>query len=305
MKNKILDYIENCYQTRDKFKFPRVNELCQVFDLDRNEIINILHELENEGNLIRSGSNYSLPEKPIKNKNINFSFLILFIIIIGIITSFLSVYNSFIFFKTNTNLFMAFVNSITIILITIGLLQMALLFKKILRFLFIFIWFISLFFNMFTTIGGQLQLEQEKQNKNQINNFKNIKDKKLYENYKDQINEIKIDLQAERKEREKLFEFLEKSKYLSKEYKDINYRIALKNNDIEYFKKQINKLQQKIDSLLNNFIYTKEKITYYEWLKKILNIEEHYFQFLIKFLFAIFVDIISPISFGVVFSYKK
>ena len=305
MKNKILEYIKNCYQTRDKFKFPKVNELCQVFDLDRGEIINILHELENEGNLVRSGSNYSLPEKPVKNKNINFSFLILFIIIIGVITSFLSVYNSFIFFKTNTNLFMAFVNSITIIMITIGLLQMALLSKKVLKYLFIIIWFISLFFNMFTTIGGQLQLEQKKQNKNQIDNFKNIKEKKSYENYKNQINEIKIDLQAERKEREKLFEFLEKSKYLSKEYKNINYRIALKNNDIEKFKKQINKLQQKINNITNDTIYAEEKITYYEWLKKILNIEEHYFQFLIKFLFAIFVDIISPISFGVVFFYKK
>lgn len=325
MEKELIDFIRNYYKKHNKF--PMIDTICERFNLKRFKVIEILRTLENKRLIRRSVANYSLPAKKIerkkvkqqipldikKNKKIEIIKIVTLkfvILVVGVIATYLSMLYSFRWFCNFLNVFNSFLFSIAVVGFSVVAFEVIILCKQndqyILVSVFSFLWIIVLVFSMLSTVAVQLSLEMQKEINQEVMNIENDNEILLYEEYEKRIEDIKIEIESKRKERQKLHEFIDKTEF-DNDYKNLNYRIFLKNKDIENLKKELNTLQNKAESLLKKGIkiQVKRKITFYEWLEKVFKINRAISRFVLQLFPAIFIDLIAPISFAIVLFYKK
>ncbi len=339
MRAKLTDKAKNMFIVlKDYYKkyeqFPQFDYIEFHTGFERHEIISLLRELEDKGMVKRKYAKRTIPETKLQTettlqektvqtvstimnkipKKVNINILLFFkviAVIVGSIASFLSVYFTYLWLKYTLNDVFSFLLSFSMILFSIIAFQAIILFKTRKKYflvgLFFVLWVIVLLFSMSSTVAGQynklLQTKIEKQKNNIEDNNKIL----LYNEYEEKIKELKIDLESVRKEREKLQEFLNECKMNSKEYKDLNYRIYLKNTRIDYLRGHIQKMKNKKIELLQNDVKLNvvKDVSFFDWVSSILNINTNIIQFWLSLFPAVFIDIVAPLSFALVMFLKK
>lgn len=305
-------YQEILVYKRKNNTFPSFNYLEKLFNLTRQDLIKHLKELEKEGYLLKQHNKYVVKEKNKKENNINFIFIFkVFILIIGIISTFMSIYYTYIWF-------LVFLNPVFSILLSISMVGFSVIsFESILLFynrrnyflivFFSFLWLVVIIFSMTSTLAGQYNKILENQSKNvDLNNDSLIM---IIENIDYQITELQTEKNNKRVERGKLMEFLGNIKdFEDQNYKDLNYRIYLKNNDLKSIDEKLTILNNKKIKLLeeNKIDFgKKQELDFYQWLSNILKVEKFVLQFFLSLFPALFIDIISSISFGLIMFLKN
>ena len=311
---KITDIID--VYKKVKNTLPEKSKILRKTGLKENEFFNYLYQLKDKSILewyrTKQKSN---PRK--RSQKISFIekyriFILKSIIFcIGFIAFMLSIYFTYLWFLNMLSGFKSFLLSIAMVGFSVMAFESILLFKKnkqnILVVIFCFLWFTVVCFSMSTTLSGQLNLEFKKQlDHNNVSTSDN-NNLKLYESYSGQIEDNKVELKSVREEREKLQEFISKSTNFDKEYKNLNYRIYVKNNQIKNYKSEIIKLESKKEDLLKNNTNTEKLIEqdFFSWVSDLFSINKNFLKFILFLAPALFLDIIAPLSFALVLFYKE
>lgn len=235
--------------------------------------------------------------------------------IVAIIVMGMSVYFTYLWFIEMFENIKSFLLSVSIVATSITSFEMIILFKSDKKYLFAILfsllWISVVSFSITTGLSGQLNSEISKQIKldesNLIDNSKVL----LYQDYQNRLDNLKIEIISLRKERDKLQEFISNSSFDTtddkREYKNLNYRIYLKNNNIKELLKESKDLEKKKEELLkqNVKIDITKKIDFFDWLQSIFKISADKFRFILYLILAIFVDILCPINFSIVLFYKR
>lgn len=337
--NLVYNYCKRYFNHHKKF--PKIEKISKALNLNRAKVIEILRYLIYENKLKKNYSYYYFPgtlkkEKKIINtekkgneklKNIlpaiskiidNSKILLLKTImtIIGCITVYLSVIFTYLWFTAFFNEFRSLLFSLAFVGTSLTTFEFVIIFRKskknLLALLCFFIWLGVVSFSIVTGLSGQIKLEIDKKITEDSSNIESDNKLLLFEEYKDDIRQIEIEIESTRKEREKLQEILLKTSYDSTsdkiEYKNINYRISLKNNRINKLREELKNIKGKKENMLekeNLKINVEKKIDFFTWLNKTLKIDPGKFKFILYLIFSIFVDVIAPINFGIVLFYRK
>jgi len=321
---KLYRYIKLYYK---KYKdFPSFNNMRKHLDVQRYKLIELLRNLEHRNLIIRKVSHYYLPEmlqekdndvkeikinkKKTKKIQLNKAILIfkIFCAIIGFITFYISIIYSYKWFRNLLNIPNSILFSFAIVGFLIISFELIIYFvnnkKYIISSLFIFLWIITTLFSMSSTLAGQ----QKEMLKTKIKNYDIEANNKLIilNEIDKQINETETEIKAKRIERTKLLQFLnsiDNYEENKKQYKDINYRIYLKNKDLKEMSIKLTELKNKKISMLNKGLNLdkKEEVDFFKWLETIFKIKDYIFQFWLYLFPAIFIDLICPICFSIVF----
>lgn len=311
----ILDYYKKNNQT-----FPSFGMMQKELNIDNHHLITLLRELENRKLIVRKVSHYFIPDNNnnnndndnnfIKNKKHHNKSIIVYRIfcgIIGLITFYISFLYSYNWFKYLLSPFNAVFFSVAIVGFLVISFELTLFFvinkKYIISIFFIFLWVTTTLFSMSSTIAGQ----QKKMVDNRILDYDQDHNQLLIlQEIEKEISDIQIDIESKRQERVKLLQFLDKIDNYNQnkaDYRDINYRIYLKNESLKKMRVKLENLQSKKMKILNNGLNLNvdKKIDFFEWLESIFQIKYYIFQFWLYLSPSIFIDLICPISFSIVF----
>jgi hypothetical protein len=339
--NKIIQY-KNKWQS-----FPTISYLAHSFGLQQKEIENYLFELSKYGLIFKKDNKYIIKEninppgavkkesnieaeiksfkkpelvKEIMRKKINknsfniiknifFKLLVVFPVIIGV---YLSIFFTKLWFDDMFDWFPALCVSLFIVFSSLVSFQIFTMMKKKknkIKYIFIFLWIIVITFSISTGVNGQLNLELNKKIKNQENETVDKSKILLYENYEKRINDLKIDIESVRKERDNLQISLTKIDYVDnkKQYLDVNWLISTKDKKIKKLKTELNDFENKKEQLLkqNIKLNVAEKTDFFEWLESIFKIKADIFRLVLYLFLAIFADVIPPMFFSIVLFYKE
>jgi len=313
------------YYTLNK-KFPNLKHICEKFKKDKDEIFNYIKELEKDGLLVKDGknyvvkNNYRIPKQDVRKDKISdkfkfkLDFLLVFkfaIFVIGCIATFMSMYFTYFWFKGFFNNYIAFMLAIAIVGFSVIAFESIIIFKYRKNFgvmwLFIFLWFIVLTLSMTTTIAGQVNKNFENTiKKKDVKNDNNVM---LYTQLKIEIDSVNIDLANKRKDRDSLNNSLIKYSDDQKKYNSVMYQIAIKDKDIEKTYKLLESKNIEFKELIKNsnldLNKNKDNLTFYQWASSVLGIPENVIEFFLGLFFALFLDIISPISFSIILMLDK
>lgn len=306
-------------------KFPELKDMSENTKIPRDKLISVLRELETAGKIKRNYSQYKVDADQIKTvqekvkekirdiklpENTNINGLLVFkiiTVIIGIIAAYMSVYFTLQWFAVMLNAFHAVLLSIAIVGFSIISFEAVVIFNRLKKYfvsvIFSILWVIVVVFSMSSTIAGQYNKYMKQDIQQTESNTGNRNVRLLYDNYNNRIADLKIDIESKLKERSKLLEMLEKTEDVqSRDYKDINYRIYLKDSQIKKIRNDINDIQRKIDKILqnNNNVSNSEKPDFFEWLSDIFGISSTLIQFWLNLFPAVFIDIVAPLSFVVI-----
>lgn len=236
-------------------------------------------------------------------------------LVVALIVFYISTYFTYIWFLTMFQPIKSVLLSFSIVATSITSFEMMILFKKDKSFwgafFFGLLWIGVVSFSVTTGLSGQLNLRIEKKIQYQESNVDDESKILLYRNYESRIQQLNIDLNSIRKEREKLQEFINKSSFDTtndkREYTNLNYRIYLKNNQITKIRKEIEKIEKEKELLLKENVKLKvtKRVDFFIWLEKVLKISSDKLRFVLYLILAIFVDIISPVNFSIVMFYKR
>lgn len=324
--NKLANFIKKYDQgkrtkgyKKKKDLFPTFEIMQKAINVTKEDLISLLRELENKKIIGRNVSQYfynyenpaekKLKNKLLQNREVNRTLIKInpYKIIVGItgtITTIISTYFTKIWFDNFLNPVLSSMISISLILFSIIALQTINKFqneKKYLTMLtFIILWIMVLFFSMISTIAGQLNLEQVKLTKINIQNERHYKNKEKHELLKEEKNMLILDISSIQKERKYLVDALSKISILDKKelYNDINYRIYLKNKKLEDLQKKLNFINKKEDEIINTYqINKKINDNIYTWISNFMGINPKIIQFILYLIPALFIDLISPIMF--------
>jgi len=318
-------------------KFPKLIKISNATELNNEQIKLILKFLISKNYLKIYGNNYYFPEqkisrkkkiikkeeskKEIKKIHITFDRFIEIIqtIFTGIISTignlftvitgvFLSTYFTYIWF---IDYFDGLIPIILSMFIVFGSLISYQNYKKQNKKRYFVFWIIIISFSIVTGISGQLNKGIEKKIILEETNVNANNKTLLFNDYSNRIKDIKIEIESVRKEREKLQEFLSNTSFDNtddkKEYKDINYRIYLKNNDLNKLRDELTKLEKEKENLLKEDVKLNitEKIDFFTWLNSFTNINADWFKLLLYTLLAIFADILPPVNLSNLLVYYK
>lgn len=337
--NIVFNYCKRYFNHHKKF--PRIDKIMTALNLSRAKVKEILRYLIYENKIKKNYSYYYFPGTLKKEKSLNLNkekktnifndvlnifnkfidnskilLLKLTMLIICCITVYLSVIFTYLWFTAFFNEFRSLLFSLAFVGTSLTTFQFAIIFKnskKIkLSIACFIIWFGVVSFSIITGLSGQIILEMNKKIELSKSDIKSDNELLLYEEYKEDINQIEIELNSVRKEREKLQEILSNTSYDTTsdkiEYKNINYRISLKNNQINKLREELKKIRVKKENMLKEKdlkINVEKKTDFFIWIEKTFKINSNKFKFILYLIFSIFVDIIAPINFGIVLFYKK
>lgn len=300
---KILDIIKFYYSKTTRF--PKFSYLSRKSELSEKEIRFCLRELEKEKLIIRKVSQYYMNDKSEETKILKFDFksISLFKIIaliIGSISAYLSIVFSYKWLVNFLNPLNSFLFAVAVVSFLIISFEMIIILRKKKKFImltmFAFLWVCSTLFSMSSTMAGQIQKKIDKENMANSNSNNVL----IYNQLEEEITDLKIDLKSKRIERDKLNSFLNTMEENDKEYKNINYRLYLKNKDIELLRNNISKLLSKKTELLNSGVSLQKYNDFFSWISLVFKIKGYIFEFILFLLPALFIDLISPLSFAIV-----
>lgn len=338
--NLVYNYCKRYFNHHKKF--PKIEKISKALNLNRAKVNEILRYLIYENKIKRNYSYYYFPgtlkkdkkiinniekkdNEKLKNialeisKVVDSSKILLLktiMIVIGCITVYLSVIFTYLWFTAFFNEFRSLLFSLAFVGTSLTTFEFVIIFRKskknLLALLCFFIWLGVVSFSIVTGLSGQIKLEIDKKITEDSRNIDSDNKLLLFEEYKDDIRQIEVEIESTRKEREKLQEILLKTSYDSTsdkiEYKNINYRISLKNNRISKLREELKNIKNKKENMLENEdlkINVEKRIDFFTWLNKNLKIDPGKFKFILYLIFSIFVDVIAPINFGIVLFYKK
>jgi len=316
--HKVNNFIATRVKKTDRF--PRWKTVMQEFDFDEHTTRKIVHELIQADYIKQEGKKWKYLGKASK-ESLSFSIgnttmsvglvsiFTIIIFIVGILTTYLSIklsYNhlSTIYTKTSSLLL-----SIAFGLFSVIAFEMIIIFKKrkqyILVIIFSILWIIVAGYSMYCTMVGQyekklvntaLVIEENKENTNNTN---------LLGLWEKEVTEINIEIANLREERNVLMAFLKGYEDSSKQYKDTNYRIYLKNESIKIEGEKRKEIITKIENMLKDNRVSTEKNnkpkSFYLWIASIFTwVDSELFQFFSQLFPAVFIDIIAPLSFALV-----
>ena len=329
-KGKIVfDVIKEYYH---KYKqFPLFNYIAFESGLDINEVRRLISELERDGKVHRSYAKRKINKEELKTNSqkvsdkvesmvkklpkfkLNMITIFKFItLLIGIGASYLSVYFTFIWLNVVMPSVYAFSLSLFMVGFSIISFESFIIFKQrkkyFLIFLFFVLWFAVFLFSMSSTVAGQYNKLLQKTITEQTDNSGNYNNVLLYTEYNEKVKDLELDLKSVREERAKLQEYLIEIdiKEEKASYDDVNYRIYLKNIRIDDLRWKIDVVKKQKEDLLKSDVKINvvENVSFFDWVSSIINIPSNIIQFWLSIFPAIFIDIISPLSFAIVMFLK-
>ncbi|MCP4336636.1 MAG: hypothetical protein GY679_02165 [Mycoplasma sp.] len=247
-------------------------------------------------------------ESDVELKNIK-TMLRWFSLAVGIILSGLSIYFTWNFLKDGVGSVVGMLASISIVGVLVVAYQIILILRvqrKILQailfgLVFVTALTISVSSTIFTQVNGVLENRRELN----MNNSKN--DYLVYEEIQKEVSELENEFKSLKEERTKLKEFLNSFTKVDKQYKEVNYRIHLKNNAVEAVRVKLEQKREELKSALKGNINLDQEteLEVYTWIEKLTGIDKSVFEIILSIAFAIFIDVTAPLMMSVAIIVKK
>jgi hypothetical protein len=258
------------------------------------------------------------PVKTVKNLTLDKAKLFILKIILGIIGSisaFLSMYYSYIWFASNMYKFLAIFFSVIMVSFSVCAFEIIIWLrqekKHLISGFFSFLWIIVLLLSMISTVAGLYNKYWEKKNIKIIQNTDN--NYKLLKELENQEQQYKQDIEDKIKERKRFLKILSEFD-TNKEIKENKKQINSYRNSLYYLDKDIKKLKEKLNSVIeekkellskNKNVKELNEDDFFTWAEKIIKVKSYVLQFILNIFPAVFIDIIAPLCFALVLFFNR
>jgi len=302
-------------------KFPGIKFLKKKTSINDEELKKILRQLVREKFLVRYGSVYHPQKKKIKReiekrktagpeiKGMSETALRVVMLFVSCVTIYLSTDYSYVWLSKYLVSWKAVLFALSMTVYTTFSLQGGL---TLLRYKSLISRFIgsallitsicALIFSMTMTVIGQYNKKTDLINTEIIarkDNKKDLSQLDLSNNQKEtllsSIGQTRNDIAI----KQKLLNEFDKEELNNREYQVLSWQLTLLNRDLKNYEHELNKVNNKIEALLQNDEFVIEEAgreDFYMWFSSVSNLPANIIEFLLYLIPALFIDIMAPLG---------